>query len=86
MPSSYSTIHPHENQEVWPYRSSMSWSSDRQTMHMGTTPHIPLDRNTPRPRGAHGSWRYTDQAPPGLQLGTDTLGIRRSSRILLRQT
>eukprot|EP00978_Attheya_sp_CCMP212_P005606 scaffold12564_cov60-Attheya_sp.AAC.10 len=43
-------------------------------MHMGTVPRLPPDRNTPRPRGAHASWRYTDQALPGLQLGTHAPG------------
>eukprot|EP00978_Attheya_sp_CCMP212_P019323 scaffold54015_cov48-Attheya_sp.AAC.4 len=76
MPSSsYSTIHPRENQEDWPYRLSTFWSSDQQTRHMGTVPCLPLDYNTPRPKGAHGSWWYTDQAPPVLQLGTDARGI-----------
>eukprot|EP00978_Attheya_sp_CCMP212_P005398 scaffold12077_cov57-Attheya_sp.AAC.4 len=67
MPSDYSAIHPRETLEYFPYRSSMSWSSDQQTMHMGTVLHLPTDCNTPRPRGTPRSWRYTtDHGPPGL--------------------
>eukprot|EP00978_Attheya_sp_CCMP212_P038319 scaffold188718_cov28-Attheya_sp.AAC.1 len=31
--------------------------------------------STPIPRGAHESWRYTNLAPPALQVGTYARGI-----------